>query len=73
VEAGTRDARVREHLEAAYYYLSHAYELPERRGPCGAAEEIWAAVRHAALAEKYLGAASPPEGWTWRRFVRGPS
>lgn len=67
-----RDARVREHMEMAEQYLARAFEHLERKDPYDAAEKIWAAVRHAtiALAEKYLGTASPPEGWTWRRFVK---
>ena len=49
-----------------------AFEHLEKKDPYDAAEKIWAAVRHAttALAEKYLDTASPPEGWTWRRFVK---
>ena len=67
-----RDARVREHMEMAEQYLARAFEHLERKNPYDAAEKIWAAVRHAtiALAEKYLGTASLPEGWTWRRFVK---
>jgi plasmid stabilization system protein ParE len=59
-------------MEMAEQYLARAFEHLEKKDPYDAAEKIWAAVRHAttALAEKYLGVASPPEGWTWRRFVK---
>jgi HEPN domain-containing protein len=59
-------------MEMAEQYLVRAFEHLEKKDPYDAAEKIWVAVRHAttALAEKYLGVASPPEGWTWRRFVK---
>ena len=47
-------------------------ELLSRGDPYDAAEKAWEAVWHAtlALAEKYAGSTGPPEGVTWREFVK---
>ncbi|MEM1930380.1 MAG: PaREP1 family protein [Thermofilaceae archaeon] len=59
-------------LEAAWGCYGKAMELLSRGDPYDAAEKVWEAVWHAtlALAEKYAGSAGPPEGVTWRGFVK---
>ena len=61
-----------DHLAMARRYLDEAYKLLERGDPFDAAEEIWAAVKHAttALAMRILGEAAPPKGVSWRSFVK---
>jgi len=61
-----------ERIEAARWYLVRAHELLARGDPYDAAEKAWAAVKAAteALTRAVLGAAEPPGGWGWRRFVR---
>jgi HEPN domain-containing protein len=39
-----------EHLKSARYYLEEARKLLERGDPYDAAEEVWAAVKHATIA-----------------------
>ncbi|MEM1909955.1 MAG: hypothetical protein QXT79_11320 [Thermofilaceae archaeon] len=60
-------------LEIAWGCYGKAMELLSGGDPYDAAEEVWEAVWHAtlALAEKYAGSAGPPEGVTWREFVKG--
>jgi hypothetical protein len=59
-------------VKAARWYLGRAYELLARGDPYDAAEKVWAAVKTAteALTVKVLAKRAPPEGWTWRRFVK---
>ena len=59
-------------LEAALGCYEKAMELLSGGDPYDAAEKVWEAVWHAtlALAEKYMGSTGPPEGVTWREFVK---
>jgi len=61
-----------EHLKSARYYLEEASKLLERGDPYDAAEEAWAAVKHAtiALTMAFLSEATPPKGVSWRVFVK---
>ncbi|MFP3157860.1 MAG: PaREP1 family protein [Caldivirga sp.] len=61
-----------EHLKNAKYYLEEARKLLERGDPYDAAEEAWAAVKHAtiALTMAFLNEATPPKGVSWRVFVK---
>jgi len=61
-----------EHLKSARYYLEEARKLLERGDPYDAAEEAWAAVKHAtiALTMAFLSEATPPKGVSWRVFVK---
>ncbi|MEM1632572.1 MAG: PaREP1 family protein, partial [Thermofilum sp.] len=59
-------------LEIAWGCYGKAMELLSGGDPYDAAEKVWEAVLHAtlALAEKYTGSTGPPEGVTWREFVK---
>jgi len=61
-----------EYLKSARYYLEEARKLLERGDPYDAAEEAWAAVKHAtiALTMAFLSEATPPKGVSWRVFVK---
>jgi|GEM_PF-2054523 len=64
--------QIKKYMAIARDYLEEAFRLSKQGDVHDATEKIWASVKSAtdALALKYHDTTRPPQGVSWRRFIR---
>jgi uncharacterized protein (UPF0332 family) len=67
-----KEDQIKKYMVIARDHLEEAFRLLKQGDVHDAAEKIWASVKSAtdALALKYHDTTRPPQGVSWRRFVR---